>query len=213
VPSGDRDVQVLVVADDHLTRAGLASLLADQPGCSVVGQVSAAELAVTSVSVFDPDVVIWDLGWQTDQSFEVSIGDASGGYPVIVLVPDVGLADDRWPTNVRGVLQRDATESAVVAAAAAVMQGLVVHDADLAHTTPDTPPDGGDAAPATSLTAREVEVLALIAEGLANKGIAARLNISEHTVKFHVNAIFGKLGAQSRTEAVTLATRLGMITL
>jgi DNA-binding NarL/FixJ family response regulator len=63
------------------------------------------------------------------------------------------------------------------------------------------------------LSPRETEVLSLIAEGLANKAVAGRLDISEHTVKFHVNAILGKLGAQSRTEAVTRATRMGLISL
>jgi DNA-binding NarL/FixJ family response regulator len=63
------------------------------------------------------------------------------------------------------------------------------------------------------LTPRELEVLRLMAEGLPNKGIAQRLEISEHTVKFHVNAILGKLGVESRTEAVVRATRLGLILL
>ena len=63
------------------------------------------------------------------------------------------------------------------------------------------------------LTRRELEVLHLVAEGLPNKSIAVRLGISDHTVKFHVNAILSKLGAQSRTEAVTRATRMGLITL
>ena len=63
------------------------------------------------------------------------------------------------------------------------------------------------------LTARELQVLALLAEGLANKAIAARLGISDHTVKFHVNAILGKLGAESRTEAVTRAARAGLLIL
>ena len=69
------------------------------------------------------------------------------------------------------------------------------------------------APPAETLTARELEVLQCIAEGQANKAIAARLHISEHTVKFHVNAILGKLAAQSRTEAVVRATRLGLVLL
>ena len=60
---------------------------------------------------------------------------------------------------------------------------------------------------------QELEVLALVADGLPNKAIAGRLGISDHTVKFHVNAILGKLGAQSRTEAVIQATRLGLILL
>ena len=67
--------------------------------------------------------------------------------------------------------------------------------------------------PAEPLTARELQVLRLLAEGLANKAIAQRLAISEHTVKFHVNAIMGKLGADSRTEAVVRASRLGLILL
>jgi DNA-binding NarL/FixJ family response regulator len=69
------------------------------------------------------------------------------------------------------------------------------------------------APPSVELTPRELEVLGLMAEGLANKGIADRLTISEHTVKFHVTAVMAKLGAQSRTEAVTRATRVGLITL
>ena len=67
--------------------------------------------------------------------------------------------------------------------------------------------------PVEELTPRELEVLGLLAEGLANKAIAYRLDISEHTVKFHVNSILSKLGAQSRTEAVIYATRLGLILL
>jgi len=63
------------------------------------------------------------------------------------------------------------------------------------------------------LTAREMEVLQLMAAGLANKAIAQQLAISEHTIKFHVNAILGKLGAHTRTEAVTRAARLGLIVL
>ncbi len=63
------------------------------------------------------------------------------------------------------------------------------------------------------LTPREMEVLQLLAQGLPNKRIADRLNVSDHTVKFHVNAILGKLGVQSRTEAVILATRLGLVML
>ena len=68
---------------------------------------------------------------------------------------------------------------------------------------------GSDSAPL--LTPREHDVLRLLAEGLPNKGVASRLEVSEHTVKFHVNSIMGKLNAQSRTEAVILATRLGLL--
>jgi DNA-binding NarL/FixJ family response regulator len=75
------------------------------------------------------------------------------------------------------------------------------------------PQDQAPTPPAEELTPRELEVLRLVAQGLPNKAIAQRLEISEHTVKFHVNAILGKLGVQSRTEAVVHATRLGLILL
>ncbi len=74
-------------------------------------------------------------------------------------------------------------------------------------------PEASGDRPVEDLTPRELEVLQLLAEGLANKAIAQRLGVSDHTIKFHVNAILGKLGAQSRTEAVVRATRLGLIVL
>lgn len=80
--------------------------------------------------------------------------------------------------------------------------------ADVTVVAPFSPPGEGDAA----LTPRELEVLALVAEGASNKTIARRLGISVHTAKFHVGSLLAKLGAASRTEAVTLATRRGLLT-
>jgi DNA-binding NarL/FixJ family response regulator len=101
----------------------------------------------------------------------------------------------------------------LLAALIAAGQELVTLDPRLAETllrsTPQSPPDHLIEA----LTPRELEVLQLLAEGLPNKAIARQLNISDHTVKFHVNAIMSKLNAQSRTEAVVQATRLGLILL
>ena len=118
-----------------------------------------------------------------------------------------------------GALQRDATGEEIVAAISAVAGGLITLDRRLASdllATPERPqapmPERlADAEEA--LTAREVEVLQLLAEGLPNKLIAAQLHISEHTAKFHVSAIMLKLGAASRTEAVTLAARRGLLIL
>jgi DNA-binding NarL/FixJ family response regulator len=115
----------------------------------------------------------------------------------------------------RGILLEDAGSEALAAALKAVTQGmLVIHgsvaDAALPSALSTNAAADGEV---EALTPREAEVLNLIAEGLPNKTIAARLSISEHTVKFHVNAILTKLGAQSRTEAVVRATRLGLIAL
>ena len=87
--------------------------------------------------------------------------------------------------------------------------GLVVSDPSLAPPTAPLPIAASG--PLPQLTQREGEALRLLAEGLPNKAIADRLGISEHTVKFHVNSLMGKLGAQSRTEAVTRATRLDLL--
>ncbi|MFN7135801.1 MAG: response regulator transcription factor, partial [Myxococcales bacterium] len=109
-----------------------------------------------------------------------------------------------------GVLSREAKPTQIARALAAAHAGLLVFDRSLAATLP---PRRHPSAPADTLTARELEVLQLLAEGLPNKLIADRLRVSEHTAKFHVNAILGKLGAQSRTEAVVRAARLGLVLL
>ena len=105
----------------------------------------------------------------------------------------------------RGVLPPDASETQIAAALQATAADLIVHAPESA---PPTVAQG-----ASVLTARETEVLRLIAEGLANKEIAHRLGISEHTVKFHVSALLGKLGAASRAEAIALGIRQGAIML
>jgi DNA-binding NarL/FixJ family response regulator len=113
---------------------------------------------------------------------------------------------------------RDATTEEIVAAMRAVGGGLVTLDRRLAHgalTAPErvTVPTELAAGAGEPLTPRERDVLQLMAEGLPNKLIAARLSISEHTAKFHVSAIMTKLGAASRTEAVTIGARRGLLIL
>jgi DNA-binding NarL/FixJ family response regulator len=115
-----------------------------------------------------------------------------------------------------GALPRDAGTEEIVAAALAVASGLTALDrtlaqealAGLARGRPEPVNDQSE-----PLTAREREVLQLLAQGIPNKQIAQRLSISEHTVKFHVSAIMTKLGAASRTEAVTTAARRGLLLL
>jgi DNA-binding NarL/FixJ family response regulator len=113
--------------------------------------------------------------------------------------------------GLQAFLNRSATPEALAAALTALNHGLQVTDPSLTRDSNSAAPEtGGVASP---LTPRENDVLRLLAEGLPNKGVASRLEVSEHTVKFHVNSIMGKLNAQSRTEAVALATRLGLLPL
>jgi DNA-binding NarL/FixJ family response regulator len=116
---------------------------------------------------------------------------------------------------VRGFLLADANGDEIAAAVGAVTQGLSVLEPPLGRTLAAAAPFSAavDSQLEEDLTAREHEVLALLALGLPNKTIASRLLISEHTVKFHVGSIMTKLGAASRTEAVTTAARRGLLTL
>lgn len=205
-------MRVLIVADDPLARAGLAALLADQPGCAVVGQVAGEADLPDALDVHRPDVTLWDLGWDPTSSLERLADLADAGPPIVALLPDEAHATGARTAGARGLLLRDTGADPLVAALMAVAQGLVVLEPSLAAAMLAA----GDQAPAPlieELTPRELEVLQLLAEGLPNKAIARRLDISQHTVKFHVNAILGKLGAQSRTEAVVRATRMGLILL
>lgn len=201
------EIRVLIVADDPLARAGLAALLAGQDECTVVGQASSADDLGAALALYQPDAVLWDMGWDA-ADLPDALGDWDADAPLLVaLIPEPGLSAALWAAGARGLLPRDAAPERLVAALRAVVAGLAALDPALIARLPGSAP----AAPVERLTPREAEVLALLAEGLANRAIAQRLGISEHTVKFHLNAILGKLGAQSRTEAVVLAIRLGLL--
>jgi DNA-binding NarL/FixJ family response regulator len=162
--------------------------------------------------MYAADVVVWDLGWDPTQGIERLADLAETDIaPVLALVSNDAAAAEAWSAGARGLLPRNASPSALSAAVLAVSQGLVALDREFAGLLAK-----GDRLPTPlpeELTPREMEVLRLLAEGLPNKSIASRLGISEHTVKFHINAILGKLGAQSRTEAVSRGVRLGLILL
>jgi DNA-binding NarL/FixJ family response regulator len=128
------------------------------------------------------------------------------------LVPGEDVASAASVYRVRGILPRDVEDDALLAAIRSVAEGLITFDSHFAEallSVRRTIPEQL----AEPLTPRESEVLQLLATGLTNKSIASQMGISEHTVKFHVNSILSKLGAQSRTEAVSRGTRLGLIKL
>jgi DNA-binding NarL/FixJ family response regulator len=196
-------VHVAIVAHDPLARMGLAALLADQPGYIVVDTGAADDEMADAY----PDVVLWDTGPGLTPFIEPDLFYESA-LPIVALVSDPSLVEEAWQAGARGLLLREADPSSLAAALMAVMQDLVVIDPALVDTVlalRETMPAAED------LTSREAEVLSLIAEGLPNKLIADRLDISEHTVKFHVGSIFSKLGVHSRTEAVIRAARLGVL--
>lgn len=210
------DLRLLLVADNPLARAGLATLVADQPGLAIVGQVAGGENLPADLEIYQPDVVIWDLGWEPEESLnllqELAADATEGNLRFVALLAEVDQVPAIASAGVQGLLLRDISSEQLLAAVTAAANDLVVLDPTImAALLPAGPLE--EMAPVEELTPREREVLQLLAEGLANKAIAQRLEISEHTVKFHVNAIMSKLGVQSRTAAVVRATRLGLILL
>jgi DNA-binding NarL/FixJ family response regulator len=199
-------VRLLVAGDDPLARAGLAALLAGRPDVAIAGDATASEVSRVAAAL-GADAVLLDLG--ASGAAAAAIGEEPEP-PVVALAATEAQAAEALRAGARAVVFRGASADAVAAAAVAAARGLAAMDAALAREWLRPP---GDAASAEGLTAREREVLALLAEGLANKAIAARLGISEHTAKFHVNAILAKLGAESRAAAIVKAARLGLVAL
>ncbi len=213
------------MADDPLARAGLAAVLTHGAGVTVVGQIEGKSATPSAVDVFRPTVVVWDLGWESDGGPAAGLEQLSalseGAIPTVALVSDKGQAVGAWLAGSRGLMLRASPGANLRAAVRAVSQGLMALDPELgpalmpiAERSGERPasPEAGEPTP-RELTTRETQVLQLLAEGLPNKVIASQLDISEHTVKFHINSIMGKLGAQSRTDAVMRATRSGLILL
>ncbi len=211
LPAHPTTVRLLIIAHDPLARTGLAALLNDQPACTVVGQASDTNLSAEQVAVYAPDVIVWDSGWDASGGLERIAEAGDLGVPILALIADGAYAADAWMAGARGLFLRNTRIESVVAALSAIASRLVVVDPALASAL--LSPRERPVPLIEDLTARESEVLQLLAEGSSNKAIAQRLGISESTVKFHVNAIMGKLGAQSRTDAVVRATRLGLIIL
>ena len=198
--------RVLVAAASAIVRAGLESLLRSSGAVEVAGSVAEP----SEYSGPDPDVIVVD--------WELGLDELASGLPDHSLAGVVVLADDPGPSaaaealraGARAVLPRQAGVSQILAAIEAVAAGLVALPAGELDELFGNP---RPAALAEPLTPREIEVLAMLAEGQSNKAIAYRLGISEHTVKFHVTSIMAKLNAGSRTEAVTLGLRQGLIML
>ncbi len=206
----DLPVRLLVVAQETLARAGLAAVLEGRPGVQIVGQCSADGELDAMLTATRPEVLLWDLGWDPESQLEMLARRSADLPPTVVLLSEAEAFQEARRLGARALLSREADGEMLALAANCARRGMILIDPALEHLqheahAEDLRPAGGD------LSERELEVLRLVAEGLANKAIAARLGISDHTVKFHLNSVLRKLGAQSRTEAVVRATRLGLL--
>ena len=201
-------LRLLVIGEDALARAGLRAV-AEAAGLSVAAALPPDELDDTN-ETDTADVAAWEVGAAAGSLDRLRT--LAPRLPVLAVLWSEDQAREALAAGARGVVLRERIEERLAAAAQAVAVGLVVVDEALAEAAlrPPLPTPPSLVEP---LTPREMEVLQLVAAGLTNRRIGERLGISEHTAKFHVNSILGKLGAQSRGEAVAQAARLGLVLL
>lgn len=202
------EVRVWVISEDLWARAGLATLLAGQ-GLEVVGQ-SPGEVEASGEL---PDVIVWDWAVQNEKTLASLAGLSDVGVPVLALLNDETEAARVLSAGAQGILLREDEPQTLSVAVRALAQGLMVLEPRLSSLLAFPQPQGEIEPLGEALTPRELQVLHLLAEGLSNKQIAKRLEVSEHTAKFHVAAILSKLGVESRTEAAVRAVQLGLLLL
>jgi two-component system, NarL family, nitrate/nitrite response regulator NarL len=200
-------VAAVVIARSALVRSGLSAILGASPGIRVVAELAPEDSATLESEPID--LVVCDVA--DEGVIDTVLERAPKGVPVLALAGSAAQSRELLGAGARGVLLRNASAEQLSSASLAVAAGLFALDQAVVE------PWVGERRPApenpVSLTPREHEVLALMAEGLSNKWIATRLGISEHTVKFHVNSLLDKLEADTRTDAVVRAARQGLLAL
>jgi len=211
-------IRAFIVAASPLARAGLENLLAARE-VEIVGSSGTLDALMGQLPDAAPDVVLIDSSGEAIESLldSVTASDLVSDVNIVLLGGGVSpsASADALNVGIRALLPGDISPDQLLAALQAAASGLMVlHPAQVKDVLPATSaPQREVDELAESLTRRESEVLQMLAAGLGNKEIAARLGISEHTVKFHVASILGKLGAGSRTEAVSIGIRRGLVLL
>lgn len=202
----------IVLADDHpVVRAGLRAMLASDPGLAVVGEAATPDAAVGLAVELEPDVVLMDLQFGTDETGADATRRirALSEPPAVLVLTNYDTDGDilgAVEAGASGYLLKDAPPEELVAAIRAAAAGETALAPAIAGRLLERM-----RAPHPGLSAREAEVLGLVAEGAANTEIAARLHISDATVKSHLVHIYTKLGVSSRTAAVAVARDRGML--
>ncbi len=204
----DDPIRTVVLSSYPSVRAGLMALLSAGDGLEIV----AGSGPLGDMTSLDADVLVVDLA-SDDRALE-AIEEQVSGIPLVLVGGNPALDLPEAGDQPIAYLPANVESGALVAAVRAVHAGLIVVDPEyravIGWQAEQRPVLDGETL--DILTPREHEVLRLVAAGLPNKTIARELGISEHTAKFHVGSLLAKLGAASRTEAVTIATRRGLLT-
>jgi two-component system, NarL family, response regulator YdfI len=211
-------IRVFLIVASPLARAALQNRLKAQ-SLKIVGGAATIDSLGGELSDTRADVLLVDGAGESPEAIIESLADSdlAAEIPTVVLTEAVSPAASvlALQAGIRAVLPSDISTARLGAALQAAAAGLIVlHPGEIRAAFPAVPPASQPLPELTEpLTRREREVLQMLAAGLANKEIAARLGISDHTAKFHVAAILGKLGAATRTEAVALGIRRGLVLL
>jgi DNA-binding NarL/FixJ family response regulator len=204
----------ILIADDHpVVRAGLQGMLASQSDFELVGEAATGNQAVTLSALLHPDVILMDLRMaeMDGAAATAQIQTQQPGTPVLILTTYDTNADilRAIEAGATGYLLKDTPREDLFAAIRSVAQGKAV----LAPTVATRLLRQRQTLAGEALSARELEVLSLVARGASNKEIARSLYLSEATVKSHLIHLFGKLGVTDRTAAVTVALQHGLLRL
>jgi DNA-binding NarL/FixJ family response regulator len=213
-------VRIIVADDHHVVRTGFATLLETQPDFTVVGTASDGAEAVRMCRDLSPDVILMDVRMPVMDGIEATRQLTGGPGPRVLILTTFDLDQyvyDALCAGASGFLLKDVTAERlfdavrVIAAGEALLAPAVTRRliSEFARLRPR--PDGAPAAPLGTLTPRETQVLRLVAEGLSNPEIAARLVVTEETVKTHVSRMLSKLGLRDRTQAVVTAYESGLV--
>jgi DNA-binding NarL/FixJ family response regulator len=215
-------IEVLIVDDQELVRTGFRLFLETQPGLTVVGEAGDGEEAIERVRELRPDVVLMDIRMPTMDGIEATAKLTSGAIepaPRVLVLTTFDLDEyvfGALRAGAAGFLLKDAPRERLIEAIRVVHSGEALLSPSItrrliedfaARSDPIEPP----AAVLAELTPREREVLVLVAHGLSNAEIAARLVVTEATVKSHVGAVLLKLGLRDRVQAVVFAYEHGIV--
>jgi DNA-binding NarL/FixJ family response regulator len=213
-------IRLLVVDDHPIVRAGLVAMLGRREGFQVVGEAADGLEAITQAQSLQPNVVLMDMQMPRCNGVE-AIRQIKATAPQVQVIVLTTYDDDEliWSgiqAGAKGYLLKDAPLDDLVRAIQTVAAGHSLLQPAVAAKLMERISGGGaprTPEPTEALTEREREILTLMARGAANKEIGTALYISDNTVKTHISHIFQKLDVSDRTEAVTKALRLGLITL
>jgi two-component system, NarL family, response regulator YdfI len=208
---GGGAIQVAVVATSAVRRAGLESLIRGHPEFQLAGSFGTVASLRSYAPRSDLDVAVIDA----DSIHDLSLDPTSQSAIVLLTeVTDARSVSRLLRSGVRAILSRESDSDDVFSAIYAAYDGLVLLSTSIAKSLASIYSDRSpeeETELSEEITPRETDVLRMLADGLVNKEIAVHLGISEHTVKFHISSILDKLGASTRTEAVTLGIRRGLI--